>query len=162
MDQGAQISVSCAGGADLASSLVEADPEESLRLYKHPSHKERKCRSRTILSKEQVIEIFEHKPSMESADRFTAPSVDLARKYHVSSKTIRDIWNGRSWNGTTRPLQKQVQRPDSRYAHSQNFHYLTILLRHCRAAYTHPMSRRPAASRAPPPSVDVIARTSVR
>jgi hypothetical protein len=94
--------------ADLASSLLRTGPEDSIEQCTLPSNKHTKCRPRTILSKEQVIEIFERKPSPGSDDRMTAPSILLSRKYHVSSKTIRDIWNGRSWNGTTRPLQKQV------------------------------------------------------
>ena len=95
--------------ADFASSLVESDPADSLR-QQDQAKKQANSRSRTLLTKEQVIEIFEHKTTLPSADRLTAPSIDLARKYHVSSKTIRDIWNGRSWNGITRNILKQVPR----------------------------------------------------
>ena len=49
-------------------------------------------------------------------------SIILAKKYRVSSKAIRDIWNGRSWLEATfdlwdaqeRPARKQLGRPKGR------------------------------------------------
>ena len=82
--------------------------ERNSQLQCQPAARQQKSRPRTILSSEQVIEIFEQKKSMVRTSRTTAPSADLARKYHVSSKTIRDIWNGRCWQETTKPLRRQV------------------------------------------------------
>ena len=58
-----------------------------------------KCIARkhgAVLSKQDAMEIFKMKQHLGS-EHLTAPSIALARKYNVSSKTIRDIWNGRSW-----------------------------------------------------------------
>jgi hypothetical protein len=91
-----------------AGACKSGDDEDKTSEQSQRVSKQFKSRPRTILSREQVLEIYEHKKSMGSASRTTAPSADLARKYHVSSKTIRDIWNGRCWQETTLHLRKQV------------------------------------------------------
>jgi phage portal protein BeeE len=58
------------------------------------------CRTRVILTEEQVIEIFQAKLSnddlsMEESKKIRA--AQLAKKFGVSDKTIRDIWTGRTW-----------------------------------------------------------------
>ncbi len=65
-------------------------------------------RPRAVLSKEQAIEIFRCKNSLGNQS-MTATSIVLANKYNVNSKTIRDIWSGRSWFETTFPQRQQVR-----------------------------------------------------
>mmetsp|Transcript_72886 Transcript_72886/g.194578 ORF Transcript_72886/g.194578 Transcript_72886/m.194578 type:complete len:199 (-) Transcript_72886:161-757(-) len=57
---------------------------------------ERAKTKRCALREEDVVEIYR---SLQGHGFKTdhAASVFLASKYHVSSKTIRDIWNGRCW-----------------------------------------------------------------
>ena len=64
-------------------------------------------RSRSVLTKEQAIEIFEYKKK-RGDQSVTATSNELASKYNVNSKTIRDIWSGRSWFEATLPLWPEV------------------------------------------------------
>jgi hypothetical protein len=64
-------------------------------------------RPRAVLSKEQAIEIFEYKKKLGNQS-MTATSIELANKYNVNSKTIRDIWSGRSWFEVTYPQWQQV------------------------------------------------------
>ena len=55
-------------------------------------------KARAILSAEKAIEIFKARPK---AGSITSTSTVLASDYNVSSKTIRDIWSGRSWYKVT-------------------------------------------------------------
>ena len=58
----------------------------------------RKQKQRICLSKAQVQEICEFKKSDEFQNcSITAKSAELAQVYGVCAKTIRDIWNGRTW-----------------------------------------------------------------
>ena len=63
--------------------------------------------TRTVLTKEQAIEIFGYKQKI-GEQSVTATSNELASKYNVNSKTIRDIWSGRSWFEATLPLWPEV------------------------------------------------------
>jgi hypothetical protein len=113
--------------ADFVSSSVDAETDSNgLSQHEIPSTKQAKSRPRTILSRDQVIEIFEHKTSLKPSERLTGPSIDLARKYHVSSKTIRDIWSGRSWHETTRNLGKQVPSPPDLVQLSMSIAHLVL------------------------------------
>jgi hypothetical protein len=67
-------------------------------------------RYRVILTKEEARAIF----SVKNNHCFESPnqaSIRLARAYHVSSKSVRDIWNGRSWLGATFDLWREEDRP---------------------------------------------------
>ena len=64
-----------------------------------------------VLTKGQVKEIYEFhlaesQPSSQelSVKRTGSTSSRLAERYGVSSKTIRDIWNGRTWRTITAKL----------------------------------------------------------
>ena len=74
----------------------------------------------TILTADQAIQIYRLKPRGHNADLCdqeavgaNAPtclkgrSIDFARKYGVSSKAIRDIWNRRTWAFATLPLLQE-------------------------------------------------------
>ena len=69
-------------------------------------------RPRAVLTKEQAMEIFEHKKNLGNQS-LTATSIELANKYNVNSKTVRDIWSGRSWFEATYPQWEQVTSPAS-------------------------------------------------
>jgi hypothetical protein len=56
-------------------------------------------KTRTVLTKEDVLTIFQNKTKTPSATQ-------LARDYRVSEKTIRDIWTGRTWAKDTWHLDK--------------------------------------------------------
>ena len=85
-----------------------SDHGRSLSPYSNSTQKLN--RARNILSKEQVIEIFENKKTLSRSERITSGSIRLARKFHVSSKTIRDIWNRKTWHDTTLALCQEVIR----------------------------------------------------
>ena len=63
-------------------------------------------RSRTVLSKSDVIEIFKlkHPKDTHGLERQTVSSEFVGKMFHVSPKTIRDIWCGRTWYRATYPL----------------------------------------------------------
>ena len=61
-------------------------------------------RSHRILTEKQAKEIYRfHLISLESPPVKVSgsPSAQLAALYHVSPKTIRDIWSGRTWTDAT-------------------------------------------------------------
>jgi hypothetical protein len=51
-------------------------------------------KARSVLTADQAVQIFKARPSEKSV---TLASRELAEKYSVSPKTVRDIWSGRSW-----------------------------------------------------------------
>ena len=67
-----------------------------------------KNKSRAVLSSKQVQEIFEHKRrnmnATSSSEKISSPV--LAKIYGVGEKTIRDIWNGRTWFRETSNYEK--------------------------------------------------------
>ena len=77
--------------------------------------------NRLVLTIDQVKDIFKLKDCHGHATLHSA-SVSIGRQYHVSSKAIRDIWNGRSWlevtfelwDEKTRPARKIIGRPKGR------------------------------------------------
>mmetsp|Transcript_87009 Transcript_87009/g.232015 ORF Transcript_87009/g.232015 Transcript_87009/m.232015 type:complete len:275 (-) Transcript_87009:533-1357(-) len=75
-------------------------------------------RPKRILTAQQAIEVFRLKDKHGCKSVHSA-SVRVGNQFHVSSKTVRDIWNGRSWldvtsdlwSGDERPLRNAVGRP---------------------------------------------------
>ena len=65
---------------------------------------------RAILNAQQAREIFAAKEHNEHVVTYAASST-LAKHYNVSSKTIRDIWSGRSWLAATSDLWDPQDRP---------------------------------------------------
>jgi hypothetical protein len=78
-------------------------------------------RFHVVLSREIARAIFVLKKNhgVESSNQ---ASIRLAKLYHVSAKSIRDIWNGKSWLAATsdlwdeeeRPIRRAVGRPKGR------------------------------------------------
>ena len=56
-----------------------------------------------VLSKIQACEIYKWKHSLQLKSA-NCKSILLASRYNVSPKTIRDIWNRRTWVVATRSL----------------------------------------------------------
>ena len=74
-----------------------------------------------VLSAAQVIEIYQHRrktpthPQMFPFDPSIAGRTTyVARKFKVSPKTIRDIWNRRAWANETRFLWSTDDEPQLR------------------------------------------------
>ena len=66
------------------------------------------AKPRAVLTKEQAIDIF--RLSTSSYPKLVRPTAtSVARAFGVSEKTIRDIWNGRTWYDETLPLD--LSRP---------------------------------------------------
>lgn len=62
---------------------------------------------RASLSQTAVLEIFSSRPRRSQDGVFlpsTATSKELAKKFNIADKTVRDIWNRRSWAKVTREL----------------------------------------------------------
>ena len=55
------------------------------------------CRKESTLTPEKVLEIY----NLRSAGLKRRLGASIARKYGVSSRAIRDIWNGVSWSRLT-------------------------------------------------------------
>eukprot|EP00961_Rhodomonas_salina_P099963 1344415-Rhodomonas_salina.2 len=63
---------------------------------------------RSQLSADVVLAIFELRPNRSELDGTFVPCAKLVRKlsdqFQVKERTVRDIWNRRSWSQVTRPL----------------------------------------------------------
>ena len=71
---------------------------------------------RSILSNVQAREIFRLKPECQ-ANRRGHSAAQLATKYGVSAKAIRDIWNTRTWYWATHDLEQNpstAERPEKK------------------------------------------------
>ena len=101
----------------------------------------RPSRPRSILTAEQVIEIFEYKKTRCSSVQYISgkETIALAKKYAVSEKAIRDIWTGRTWVQETAhldasrpaPIERSSRRPGrpkgSKVVKSQSMKHLQRL-----------------------------------
>ena len=72
---------------------------------------------RALLSKEQAIEIY--MVGQAARDSGIDPlqggrSAQMAKKYGVSPKAIRDIWNRRTWQSETKHLWAENEKPTTR------------------------------------------------
>jgi hypothetical protein len=103
-----------------ASDLDAIITNEEEKLSLHQTTRRSKNRGRAILTNEQAREIFRSKPTPVCRNRTQAGT--LSKMYGISEKTIRDIWNGRTWYRATcnldqtnppalERLQKRAGRP---------------------------------------------------
>ena len=69
------------------------------------------CRAkpRAVLTQVQVKEIFKLQKIKGLKGAKTGASF-VSRKFRVSEKTVRDIWNGRTWQDVTVPLGLEKKR----------------------------------------------------
>eukprot|EP00961_Rhodomonas_salina_P103696 1394795-Rhodomonas_salina.1 len=82
-------------------SSTEEVFEESIKTKTQP-------KQRAVLGKEAVLIIFSSRPRRSDKDgtflASTESSKGLAATFDISDKTVREIWNRKSWAKTTRPL----------------------------------------------------------
>lgn len=94
--------------AAVVSAVITAGSEEASGGNKHPFP--------VILSKQQAINIY----SMRSPDTTSDPALQVvagkssmvAEMYSVSPKTIRDIWNRKTWTQVTRGMWTEKEAED--------------------------------------------------
>ena len=90
-----------------ASDSSDTDPANLIAPQDQQNH--------TVLSKAQVLEIFHLKARASPKGTRLSSAISsstVAKWYGVCSKTIRDIWMGRTWYRATHPLEPG--REDSR------------------------------------------------
>ena len=74
------------------------------------------CKTRTILSKQQVFEIFMVRLTNDSSEPVHRIGARLlAEQYQVNEKTVRDIWCGRTWHRETLHLDPNRKLDPSRF-----------------------------------------------
>ncbi len=56
-----------------------------------------------VLTDKEAFEIYKFKFPLDKF-QMKGRSVPVSRKFNVSPKTVRDIWNQRTWTNATRPL----------------------------------------------------------
>ena len=69
---------------------------------------------RAVLNEAQAIEIYQHRRTKSNSLGLEGSTAFLAKKYSVSPKTIRDIWNRRTWIEQTRHLWTDDEKPLAR------------------------------------------------
>jgi hypothetical protein len=74
------------------------------------------CKTRTVLSKQQVIDIFKVRLTNDSSEPVHRIGARLlAEQYLVNEKTVRDIWCGRTWHRETLHLDPNRKLDPSRF-----------------------------------------------
>lgn len=69
-------------------------------------------KQKAFLCEQDVLQIYSNRPLRDEDGTFlpsTSRSKELADMYKVSDKTVRDIWNRRSWGKVTRPLWSEAE-----------------------------------------------------
>jgi hypothetical protein len=80
-------------------SAIHADDDNQLPRYP----------PRAILTEKQAAEIYQYRISNSRFSPLGSATI-IARKYNVSPKTVRDIWNRRTWTQETRHLWSEDQQ----------------------------------------------------
>ena len=73
-----------------------------------------KSHPRAVLHESQAMEIYRQRKTKSTRLGADSNTVFLAKKYNVSPKTIRDIWNRRTWIQQTRHLWTEDEQPVAR------------------------------------------------
>eukprot|EP00292_Cryptomonas_paramecium_P010357 CAMPEP_0113726166 /NCGR_PEP_ID=MMETSP0038_2-20120614/40241_1 /TAXON_ID=2898 /ORGANISM="Cryptomonas paramecium" /LENGTH=266 /DNA_ID=CAMNT_0000656663 /DNA_START=80 /DNA_END=881 /DNA_ORIENTATION=- /assembly_acc=CAM_ASM_000170 len=88
------------------------------RLYSAADNGDRLLRPLTVaLDCEKARQIYQHKIDIMNGEmrmprsglRVQSPTVQLAKLYGVSSQTIRDIWNRRTWSHATKDMDAKSE-----------------------------------------------------
>jgi len=58
---------------------------------------------KVLLTQDQALEIYKVRP-MDNSPNAKPTSMDVAEQYGVSPKTVRDVWNRKTWVKVTKPL----------------------------------------------------------
>ena len=91
----------------------QTNPNIRKGLYKSQEEFSR-SHPRAVLNEVQAIEIYRQKKSKVNGLGLEGSTTFLAKKYNISPKTIRDIWNRRTWIDQTRPLWTDDEKPLAR------------------------------------------------
>jgi hypothetical protein len=83
-------------GEDDTQTLIPGDGSE-------PTEFRVAAKPRAVLNRDQAVDIFKLKPPASDA-RIGKLCVEVAQKFRVSEKTVRDIWRGRTWHQETKHL----------------------------------------------------------
>mmetsp|Transcript_63357 Transcript_63357/g.169410 ORF Transcript_63357/g.169410 Transcript_63357/m.169410 type:complete len:196 (+) Transcript_63357:205-792(+) len=81
-------------------------PDEEARdwhLSVNNNYNGRPGQQRRILTKDQAIAIY--------AQRKSAKASSVAANFHINTKTVRDIWNRRTWAEETQHLWEEGEQP---------------------------------------------------
>mmetsp|Transcript_53917 Transcript_53917/g.112595 ORF Transcript_53917/g.112595 Transcript_53917/m.112595 type:complete len:241 (-) Transcript_53917:7-729(-) len=122
-------------------------------------------RPRAVLSLAQVIEIYQYRKiphrDRQCCDPLLGRSVAVAKKFNVSPKTIRDIWNRRSWAQETRHLWTSDERRMIRFRKTPSARPLLIqpgIPLHDAAGYSSALKTSESDSHSIP--VDILPHTA--
>jgi len=125
---GRSLATASSGGADrsylqamcLEESQQRHVPTATTDASQHGGEKKKEPR-RTPLSHKAVMEIFAERPQRTEHERTFPVSTrhikELAKRFCVQDRTVRDIWNRRSWVDVTRPawtLEEIASDPNER------------------------------------------------
>mmetsp|Transcript_11188 Transcript_11188/g.31128 ORF Transcript_11188/g.31128 Transcript_11188/m.31128 type:complete len:119 (-) Transcript_11188:81-437(-) len=72
-------------------------------------------RSRSVLTREQVIEIYAMREVVKKDS-----ACKVAKKYGVCEKAVRDIWNGRTWGKLTNAAKNRTESQRGADSTTQN------------------------------------------
>jgi hypothetical protein len=80
-------------------ALSMNDLHEEVMHDANPVSSIKACKPRAVLTEGQAIEIFHVKLMNDRASSQTCrtSAAELAKKYRIGEKTVRDIWKGRTW-----------------------------------------------------------------
>jgi hypothetical protein len=102
-------------------AIKDVADSKAHHLHKHKTLKSQpirssgNCRPRALLTEEQAIQIYKFRPGSTNdaeIDRsLVGKSGDVAKKFGISPKAVRDIWNRRSWAYETRHLWATSEQP---------------------------------------------------
>ena len=95
-------------------------------------------KSRIVLTKEVASEIYQHKIRLLTPTSYKASiqsgkasikgeSSKVAKLYGVSSKTIRDVWNHKTWGNATSALWNS-NRDEDKVKRCQEFYILSSFI----------------------------------
>ena len=101
----------------LGGITMRSPPKNEAEECKKPETNNR-FRPRAVLTQEDAIEIYMLRKTDSNGfgvgSRLTGNTAALSRRYNVSPKTIRDIWNRRTWTPETRPFWEAGEQPMER------------------------------------------------
>ena len=74
---------------------------------------------RALLSEKEAIEIYQYRKAAANSSamrdaRLHGKSSAVGKKYNISPKAVRDIWNRRTWTQETRHLWSEDEKPMER------------------------------------------------
>uniref|UniRef100_A0A7S0VM98 Uncharacterized protein n=1 Tax=Hemiselmis tepida TaxID=464990 RepID=A0A7S0VM98_9CRYP len=90
-------SVASASPAPSATNKLDGDAKVAL------DDKGNQVPFKVLLTQDQALEIYKVRP-MDNSPNAKPTSMDVAEQYGVSPKTVRDVWNRKTWVKVTKPL----------------------------------------------------------